>query len=156
MARGGRINVVSPEPAIPAGATPPASTEAEQSVLGAILLRPQVMDQVADTLSPQDFYREAHRKIYQVMLDLYNRHEPVDLVSVNNLLKERRQVEEVGGQVFLSGLSEQVGIAANAYYYARLVHDKAVLRRLLACSQEITTACLAPVEIGRASCRERV
>ena len=130
----------------PQGQTPPASPEAEQSVLGAILLRPQVMDLVADTLGPPDFYREAHRRIYQVMLDLYNRHEPVDLVSVNNLLKERGQLEEVGGPLFLTGLSEHVGIAANADYYARLVHDKAVLRRLLSCSQEIATACLAPVE----------
>ena len=146
MARvSGRINVVSPEPG-PAGATPPASPEAEQSVLGAILLRPPGMDLVADTLSPQDFYREAHRRIYQVMLDLFNRHEPVDLVSVNNLLKERGQLEEVGGPLFLTGLSEHVGIAANADYYARLVHDKAVLRRLLSCSQEIAGACLSPVE----------
>jgi len=130
----------------PQGHTPPANPEAEQSVLGAILLRPQVMDLVADTLTPQDFYREAHRQIYQAMIDLYNRHEPVDLVSVNNLLKERGQLEEVGGPLFLSGLSEHVGIAANADHYARLVHDKAVLRRLLACSQEIAGACLSPQE----------
>ncbi len=147
MARvSGRINVVSPETPGPAGATPPASPEAEQSVLGAILLRPQVMDLVVDILGPQDFYREAHRRIFQAMIDLYNRHEPVDLVSVNNLLKERGQLEEVGGPLFLTALSEHVGIAANADYYARLVHDKAVLRRLLACSQEIAGACLAPVE----------
>jgi len=143
---GGRINVVSPEAAGPVGAVPPANVEAEQSVLGAILIRPQVMDLVADTLTPLDFYREAHRQIYQVMMDLYNRHEPVDLTSVNNLLKERGQLEEVGGAVFLMGLSDHVGIAANADYYARLVHDKAVLRRLLACSQEIAGACLSPVE----------
>lgn len=148
MARvSGRMNVVSPEPSgAPAGLTPPANPEAEQSVLGAIILRPQVMDLVADVLTPQDFYRQAHRQIYQVMIDLYNRHEPVDLVSVNNLLKERGQLEEVGGPLFLSGLSEHVGIAANADHYARLVHDKAVLRRLLECSQEIAGACLAPQE----------
>ena len=99
-----------------------------------------------DLLSPRDFYREAHARIYQAMVDLYNRHEPVDLVSVNALLKERGHLEGVGGPVFLAGLSEQVGFAANADYYARLVHDKAVLRRLLDCSQEIAGACLAPVE----------
>ncbi|MHB8068028.1 MAG: replicative DNA helicase [Desulfobaccales bacterium] len=148
MARAsGRMNVVASDlSAAPAGLTPPANPEAEQSVLGAIILRPQVMDLVADVLTPQDFYRQAHRLIFQVMIDLYNRHEPVDLVSVNNLLKERGQLEEVGGPLFLSGLSEHVGIAANADHYARLVHDKAVLRRLLECSQEIAGACLSPQE----------
>ena len=130
----------------PAGYTPPANPEAEQSVLGAILVRPEVLDRVVDLLSPRDFYREAHARIYQAMVDLYNRHEPVDLVSVNALLKERGQLEGVGGPVFLATLSEQVGFAANADYYGRLVHDKAVLRRLLDCSQEIAGACLRPVE----------
>jgi replicative DNA helicase len=130
----------------PLGATPPASPEAEQSVLGAVLVRPQAMDLVADLLGPGDFYREAHSRIYQAMLDLYRKGEPVDLVTVTELLKERGQLEGVGGPVFLAGLSEQVGFATNADYYARIVHDKAVLRRLLACTQEIAAACLGPVE----------
>jgi replicative DNA helicase len=130
----------------PVGATPPANPEAEQSVLGAILVRPAVLDLVADLLEPEDFYREVHGRIYQAMLDLYRRGEPVDLVTVTALLKERGQLEGVGGPVFLAGLSEQVGFATNADYYARLVHDKAVLRRLLTCTQEIAGACLSPVE----------
>jgi len=125
---------------------PPANPEAEQSVLGAILLRPAVLDEVADILSANDFYREAHRKIFRVMMELYLKNEPVDMVTVNNLLKERGQLEEVGGPLFLTGLSEHVGIAANASYYARIVKEKAKLRRLLAASQEIATACLARVE----------
>ncbi len=141
-----RIGAASPESQPSAAYTPPANPEAEQSVLGAILVRPEVMDRVADLLTPKDFYRQAHSRIYQAILDLYNRHEPVDLVSVTALLKERGHLEGVGGPVFLAGLSEQVGFAANADYYARLVHDKAVLRRLLDCSQEIAGACLAPVE----------
>jgi replicative DNA helicase len=130
----------------PVGYTPPANPEAEQSVLGAILVRPQVMDRIADLIGPEDFYREAHGRIYKAMLDLYGRGEPVDLVTVNALLKERGHLEGVGGPVFLAGLSEQVGFATNAEYYASLVHDKAVLRRLLDCTQEIASACLAPVE----------
>ncbi|MDP3182463.1 MAG: replicative DNA helicase [Desulfobaccales bacterium] len=141
-----RIAAASKESPAAASYTPPANPEAEQSVLGAILVRPEVMDRVADLLTPKDFYREAHSRIYQAILDLYNRREPVDLVSVTALLKERGHLEGVGGPVFLAGLSEQVGFAANADYYARLVHDKAVLRRLLDCSQEIAGACLAPVE----------
>lgn len=129
-----------------AGYSPPANPEAEQSVLGAILVRPEVLDKVADSLEPADFYRQAHGRIFQAMLDLYGRAEPVDLVTVCALLKERGQLEGVGGPVFLAGLSEQVGFATNAEYYAGLVHDKAVLRRLLDCTQEIAASCLAPVE----------
>ncbi len=125
-------------------ALPPANPEAEQSVLGAILVRPEVMDRVADLLTPKDFYRQAHSRIYQAIFDLYNRHEPVDLVSVTALLKERGHLEGVGGPGFLAGLSSQVGFAVNAGYYARLVHDKAVLRRLLDCSQEIAAGCSSP------------
>jgi replicative DNA helicase len=130
----------------PGGYTPPANPEAEQSVLGAILVRPEALDRIADLIAPEDFYREAHGRIFQAMLDLYGRGEPVDLVTVTALLKERGQLESVGGPVFLAGLSEQVGFAVNVEYYARLVHDKAVLRRLLDCTQEIASACLAPVE----------
>jgi replicative DNA helicase len=130
----------------PPGLTPPANLEAEQSVLGAILLRAQALDQVADLLAPADFYRSGHGHIFQAMLDLWGRGEPVDLVTVTSLLKERGRLEDVGGPVFLADLSEHVGTAANALYYARLVHEKAVLRRLLECSQNIVQSCLAPVE----------
>jgi replicative DNA helicase len=130
----------------PAGLTPPANLEAEQSVLGAILLRAAALDQVADLLTPGDFYRSGHGNVFQAMLDLWSRAEPVDLVTVTALLQERGQLEGVGGPVFLAALSEHVGTAANAAYYARLVHEKSVLRRLLECSQNIAQACLSPVE----------
>ncbi len=126
--------------------TPPASMEAEQSVLGAVLVNPQALDQIADLLTPRDFYRPAHGQIYQAMFDLYQRGEPVDLTSVAALLKERGQLEEVGGPVFLASLSEQMGLASNAFYYARLVHEKSILRSLLVRSQEIAAACLGRIE----------
>src|SRR5574340_500157 len=141
-----RIGAAAAEVAAPVGYTPPANPEAEQSVLGAILVRPEVMERIADLIAPEDFYRKPHGRIYQAMLDLYGRGEPVDLVPVSALLKERGKLEGVGGPVFLAGLSEQVGFATNAEYYASLVRDKAVLRRLLDCTQEIASACLAPVE----------
>lgn len=124
--------------------TPPASLEAEQSVLGAILLRPAVWEEVAGILQPLDFYREAHRLIYQAMADLKDRGDPIDYVSVMLLLKERGELERVGGGQFLSGLSEHVGIPANADYFARQVHNKALLRHLLICSQEIAGAISNP------------
>jgi replicative DNA helicase len=145
MSKPNRRFAAAADPA-PVGYTPPANPEAEQSVLGAILVRPEAMDRIADVIVPEDFYREAHGRIYQAMLDLYGKGEPVDLVTVNALLKERGQLEGVGGPVFLAGLSEQVGFATNAEYYANLVKDKAVLRRLLDCTQEIASGCLGPVE----------
>ncbi|MDI6854913.1 MAG: replicative DNA helicase [Deltaproteobacteria bacterium] len=146
MARNKRVAVAAAEAPAGPGVTPPANLEAEQAVLGAILLRPQVLDQVADLIGVGDFYRQAHGRIYQAMLDLYSRAEPVDLVTVTALLKERGHLDEVGGPLFLANLSEQVGTAVNAFYYARLVHEKAVLRQLLERSQEIGQACLSPVE----------
>jgi replicative DNA helicase len=131
---------------LPAGYTPPANLEAEQSVLGAILVRPEVLDEVSDLLVADDFYKEAHGRIYKTMLDLYGKNDPVDLVTVCALLKERSQLEGVGGAVFLAGLSEEVGFAVNAPYYAKLVRQKAMLRRLLDATQEIAGACLAPVD----------
>ena len=125
---------------------PPADQEAEQSVLGAILVRPATLDAVADLLTPADFYREAHGRIFQAILDLYGKNEPVDLVTVCALLRNRKQIEGVGGDVFLAGLSEQVGFATNALYYAVIVKNKATLRRTLDTCQEIAGACLAPVE----------
>jgi replicative DNA helicase len=129
-----------------AGLAPPATLEGEQSVLGAILINSQVLDQVSDLITAKDFYRPAHGLIYQAMLDLYARGEPVDLVTVTTLLKERGQLDDAGGPVFLAGLSEHVGTAANAFHYARLVHEKAVLRALLARSQEIAQGCMGRVE----------
>jgi hypothetical protein len=128
------------------GYTPPANLEAEQSVLGSILVRPDVLDEVSDILSANDFYREAHANIYRVMLGLYNSSEPVDLVTVCGRLKEVGWLAGCGGPVFLASLSEQVGFATNASYYAKLVRQKAMLRRLLDASQEIASACLAPME----------
>ena len=141
-----RMAAAAAEADAPGGYTPPANPEAEQSVLGAILVRPEVLDRVADLIEPADFYREAHGRIFQAMLDLYGRGEPVDLVTVTALLKERDQLEGVGGPVFLAALSEQVGFAVNAPKYASIVGDKAVLRRLLDTTQEIAGACFAPVE----------
>jgi replicative DNA helicase len=126
--------------------TPPASIEAEQSVLGSILVRPSGLDDVVDLLHPDDFYRQAHGHIFRAMLDLYGRSEPVDIITVSFLLKERGQLDGVGGHVFLAALSEETGFATNIIFYAKLVKDKATLRRTLDISQEIAGACLGPIE----------
>lgn len=126
--------------------TPPASLEAEQALLGAILVRPSVLDVVISQVYETDFYRQAHAQIYHAMTDLYGASLPVDLVTVNGYLKDRGQLEGCGGPVYLAGLSEAVGFATNALYYAEKIREKAVLRRLLDASQEIAGGCLARVD----------
>ena len=130
----------------PGGYTPPADPEAEQSVLGAILVRPEKLDEVLEILTPEDFYREAHGRIFRAMLNLHEAQEPVDLVTVTSYLKDRNQLEGVGGPVFLAQLSEQVGFASNVVRYAQIVQDKAILRRTLDVSQETAGACFTHIE----------
>ncbi len=104
--------------------------EAEQAVLGAILVRPAILNDVAPILEPGAFYQEAHGLIYRAMLDLVGQGAPVDLVTVTGLLKERGQLERIGGPVFLAALSEQVGFAINAPAYAKKVQDKYRIREV--------------------------
>lgn len=126
------------------GRTPPASLEAEQSVLGGILIKEGAMDLVADTLMPEDFYHEAHGIIYRAMLELYQRREPVDLVSVTALLNAHKLLDVVGGPAFLMSLTENVATAVNIEYYAKIVQEKAILRRLITCASEIAQECYEP------------
>jgi replicative DNA helicase len=132
--------------AVNPGYQPPANPEVEQSLLGAVLVRPSALDDLVGQLFEDDFYSTAHRTIYHAMVDLYGANFPVDLVSVCAYLKDRNQLDALGGPVFLAGLSEQVGFATNVPYYAKIVREKAVLRRLLDASQEIAGGCLAPVD----------
>jgi hypothetical protein len=101
-------------------------------------VRPEMLPRVAEILSPKDFYQERHSRIYQAMLDLYGRGEPMDLVTVTASLKERGQLEEVGGPVFLAGLSEQVGFATNAMHYASIVREQSTIRKIIDFSQELS------------------
>ena len=110
--------------------------------MGAILVRPEILDRVASLIKPSDFYREAHGRIFQAMLDLSEKGNPVDLVTVTALLKERGYLESLGGpvmtgEVFLAGLSEQVGFATNAEYYAGLVWKISQVRKVRTKAQQI-------------------
>ena len=120
---------------------PPQNIEAEQCVLGGILIEDGAILKVADTLSPRDFYREAHGIIYGAMLDLFGRSEPQDIVTVNNLLKSKGQLDAAGGASYVAELTEVVPVASNIEYYAKIVRDKAVLRRLIQASSDIATLC---------------
>jgi AAA domain/DnaB-like helicase N terminal domain len=121
---------------------PPWNQEAEEAVLGAILLRPAVFDQMVDVLDPQDFYRTAHGLIFRTIVDLWNKKEPIDVTTVTALLKERGQLDDIGGPdmpggVFLAELSNHVGTAANAPYYAKLVWEKSQIRKVQAKAAQI-------------------
>ncbi len=122
--------------------TPPASPESEQAVLGACLVRPQALPEIMEIIQPDDFYKAAHGAIYQAMCAIEESGEPVDLVTVSQHLNEKGKLEAVGGPVFLAGLSEQVGFAANVKHYAQVIREKSILRQLLDISQGISGECL--------------
>lgn len=117
---------------------PPQNIEAEQSVLGALMLDKNAIIQVADILTPEDFYKPLHGKIYETMLNLYEKHEPIDILCVGAKLKEKEILKEIGGNAYLTKLVESVPTAAHANHYAQIVREKKILRDLINASSEIT------------------
>ncbi|MGA4670654.1 replicative DNA helicase [Propionibacteriaceae bacterium Y1923] len=117
--------------------TPPQDLAAEQSVLGAMLMSKDAIANVVEVLKGRDFYRPAHELIYDAILDLYGRGEPADPITVADELGKRGEIQRVGGHVYLADLLASISIAANAGYYAEIVRDKAVLRRLVEASIKV-------------------
>lgn len=120
-----------------AARTPPQSLEAEQALLGSIMLRPEGMVDATDIVTPDSFYAEKHRIIYQAMLQLYAKNEPIDLVSLSAKLKEKKKLDAVGGSAYLAELVNTVPSAANLKYYAETVRKKSILRSLIEASFHI-------------------
>ncbi|KIL76787.1 replicative DNA helicase [Bacillus badius] len=110
---------------------PPQSIEAEQAVLGAIFLEPAALTVASEILIPEDYYRTAHQKIYHTMLKLNDQGKAVDVVTVTEELAASKDLEDVGGVIYLTELAESVPTAANIEYYARIVEEKSLLRRLI-------------------------
>lgn len=119
--------------------TPPQNIEAEQAIIGAIFLEPSSLTIASEILLPDDFYRASHTKVFTVMLELFEKGEPVDLVTVTSELADRKLLEEIGGVTYLSDLTNSVPTAANIEYYARIVEEKAILRRLIRAATTIAT-----------------
>ncbi len=119
------------------GRIPPQNLEAEQSVLGALLIDKDAMLKVADILNPHEFYKDAHRLIYESMLELYAAKEPIDLLSLTTKLEEKKLLNEIGGRTYLVGLTNAVPTSANIVHYAKIVRKKAVLRKLISTAAEI-------------------
>jgi replicative DNA helicase len=105
--------------------------DAEQAVLGSMLIERAAVERAAETLKPEDFYRDAHRTLFEAMLGLAERDEPVDLITLSDELRARDQFERVGGLLYLQNLMEAPATAANIEYYAKMVEEKAILRRLM-------------------------
>jgi replicative DNA helicase len=120
---------------------PPQNIEAEESLISAILVDNNTLLDVIEILEPGDFYRTAHQKIYAAIIDLFDKSEPADLVTLANRMKEKGQLEEIGGAAYLAKLVDTVPLAVNAQHYARIIHDKATLRRLIEKSNAIVKRC---------------
>jgi replicative DNA helicase len=116
---------------------PPNNIEAEQSVLGAMLLDKEAISTATEFISGEDFYREAHKEIFEAIVDIYNKGEPVDLITLTEKLKTRNTLEAVGGITFLTNLMDAVPTTHNVKYYAKIVEDKSLLRKLIKSSNEI-------------------
>ncbi len=118
---------------------PPQNLEAEQSVLGGILLDNQALNSVMEILRVEDFYREAHRKIFAAILDISEKSRPSDLVTLNDYLRDKKQIDAVGGAVYLASLVDTVPSAANIVHYSKIVKEKAILRNLIGTATDILT-----------------
>jgi len=116
---------------------PPHNIEAEQSVLGSMLLDKEAVAAATEVLQSDDFYVEAHKEIYEAILDIYDSGTPVDLVTVVEALRQRGSLEAVGGGAYISDLSMAVPSTANVRYYIKIVEEKSILRRLISASNEI-------------------
>ena len=124
--------------ATPSTRIPPHNTEAEESVLGSILIDRDSMLKIADFLEPENFYTTKYATMYQSMMDLYARSEPIDVLSVVNRLKEKRQLETVGGESAVAYLATVVPTAGNVLHYARIVQKNATRRRLISAASDIS------------------
>lgn len=120
---------------------PPQSLEAEAAILSAIFTDNDCLSDVMEILTAADFYSVAHQKVFAAIETLFSRNEPADLVTLGNLLKEKGQLEEVGGPAYLARIADSAPFAYNARHYAKIVRDKAALRRLLTKASEITRRC---------------
>ncbi len=123
---------------------PPQNLEAEQAVLGSLLIDKNAIIKVADLLVPADFYSPAHEKIYEAVLELYEKHKPIDILSVTDRLKEKNLLKDIGGSTYLAELTNQVATSSHVAHYAGIVKEKKVLRDLIKASAEIAEDVFEP------------
>ncbi|UVI30304.1 replicative DNA helicase [Paenibacillus spongiae] len=118
---------------------PPQNTEAEQAVLGAVLIQTESLVTAMERLRSEDFYTPSHQLIFEAMIELGEANQPIDLVTLTSYLQDRQQLEEIGGVSYLAKLANSVPTAANVDYYAQLVEEKSILRRLIRTANQIVS-----------------
>jgi len=116
---------------------PPQNIEAEESTLGSLIIDKDAIIKIADILFPEDFYEPRHRLIYETILNLYRQNIPIDVLSLSSRLKEKKQLNEIGGASYLTSLVNKTPTSAHVVHYANIVHEKKVLRDLIAASYKI-------------------
>ncbi|MFA5526987.1 MAG: replicative DNA helicase [Peptostreptococcales bacterium] len=116
---------------------PPHSIEAEESVLGSILLDKNAMYEVFNILKPEDFYSQIHKAIFEAIIELFQQNQPIDILTLAEFLKKRKLLDMIGGRAYLGHLSSSVPSTSNVEYYAKIVEEKAVLRRLIEVSSDV-------------------
>ncbi|WP_226389108.1 replicative DNA helicase [Penaeicola halotolerans] len=119
------------------GKLPPQAVDLEEAVLGALMLEKDALTAVIDILKPNSFYKDAHKEIYEAILDLFNASEPVDILTVTNQLRKSGKLEFVGGAFFITDLTTRVSSAANIEFHARIIAEQAIKRDLITVSSEI-------------------
>ena len=119
---------------------PPQNIEAEQSVLGAVLLENEAINQALEILIPEDFYRETHREIFRAMMELSDHNQPVDAITLTDALRTKGVLEQIGGPGYVAELADTVPTAAHVAHYARIVREKAVLRSLATIATDIASS----------------
>ncbi len=130
-----------PRGQIVAGRIPPQNVEAEQAVLGSILLKADTFGKVLEILRPEDFYKDGHKLIFEVMIDLFEKNEPQDVLTVSNLLRDTNRLEEAGGATYLATLTSIVPVTSNISSYAKIIREKSILRKLIAVNTDIAARC---------------
>ncbi len=128
------------------GRVPPQAIEVEEAILGSMLIDENAVGKIIDVIDETCFYKEAHRIIYQAMLGLYAQSQPIDLVTLTEELRKSNQLDRVGGSYFVSGLSQKVPSASNVQHYAKIVLDKARLRKLINVGSQIVTQAFQATE----------
>lgn len=140
------MNSTAPYEGVDPHMVPPNNLEAEESLISAIMLDNGNLLDVLEILAPDDFYSNSHRKIFEAIIELFNRNEPVDLITLTNRLTQRNEINEIGGAnyrgaTYLSWLTDAAPVATNAAHYARIIRDKSLLRKLIRSANEISRRC---------------
>lgn len=118
---------------------PPHSVEAEQAVLGGVLFSPDSFNNIVDLIRPDDFYRGPHKHIFEAMTDLYSKSEPIDIITVSEMLSDKGTLEAAGGRPYLMDLAMSVATAENIIYYSKIIRNKALLRALITAGNDIAS-----------------